>query len=29
MNDTDPESHRHETGGDPRFAKLKELKLDE
>jgi uncharacterized protein len=29
LNDADPEAHRHETGGDPRFAKLKELKLDE
>ncbi len=29
LNDTDPAAHRHETGGDPRFAKLKELKLDE
>ena len=29
LNDADPATHRHETGGDPRFAKLKELKLDE
>jgi uncharacterized protein len=29
LNDTDPEAHRHETGGDPRMAKLRELKLDE
>jgi uncharacterized protein len=29
LNDADPEAHHHETGGDPRFAKLKELKLDE
>jgi len=29
LNDADPEAHRHETGGDPRMAKLRELKLDE
>jgi uncharacterized protein len=29
LNDADPEAHRHETGGDPRMAKLKELKLGE
>jgi uncharacterized protein len=29
LNDADPEQHRHETGGDPRMAKLKELKLEE
>jgi len=28
LNTTDPEEHRHETGGDPRWAKLNELKLD-
>ena len=28
LNDTDPDAHRHESGGDPRFAKLKDLKLD-
>jgi uncharacterized protein len=28
LNDADPEAHRHETGGDPRMAKLKDLKLD-
>jgi uncharacterized protein len=25
LNDTDPEAHRHEGGGDPRWAKLREL----
>ena len=25
LNDADPEAHRHETGGDPRWAKLREL----
>ncbi len=29
LNDTDPEAHRHDRGGDPRFAKLRELKLEE
>jgi uncharacterized protein len=29
LNDADPEAHRHETGGDPRMAKLRELKLEE
>ena len=29
LNDADPEAHRHETGGDPRMAKLRELRLDE
>jgi uncharacterized protein len=29
LNDADPEAHRHESGGDPRMAKLKELKLGE
>jgi len=28
LNDADPEAHRHQTGGDPRMAKLRELKLD-
>jgi uncharacterized protein len=28
LNDADPEAHRHESGGDPRMAKLRELKLD-
>jgi uncharacterized protein len=28
LNDADPEAHRHETGGDPRMAKLRDLKLD-
>ncbi|MGH2922783.1 MAG: YceD family protein [Solirubrobacterales bacterium] len=28
LNDADPDAHKHETGGDPRMAKLKELKLD-
>jgi uncharacterized protein len=28
LNDADPEAHRHSTGGDPRMAKLRELKLD-
>jgi uncharacterized protein len=25
LNDADPEAHRHEAGGDPRWAKLREL----
>ncbi|MEK6277185.1 MAG: DUF177 domain-containing protein [Actinomycetota bacterium] len=25
LNDADPEAHRHEQGGDPRWAKLREL----
>jgi uncharacterized protein len=25
LNDTDPDAHRHESGGDPRWAKLREL----
>jgi uncharacterized protein len=29
LNDADPEAHRHQSGGDPRMAKLRELKLDE
>ena len=28
LNDADPDEHRHESGGDPRWAKLRELKLD-
>jgi uncharacterized protein len=28
LNDADPEDHKHETGGDPRWSKLKELKLE-
>jgi uncharacterized protein len=28
LNDADPEAHRHDSGGDPRWAKLRELKLD-
>lgn len=28
LNDTDPEEHRHETAGDPRMAKLRDLKLE-
>lgn len=28
LNDADPAAHRHETGGDPRMAKLRDLKLD-
>jgi uncharacterized protein len=27
MNEVDPEQHRHEGGGDPRWAKLRDLKL--
>jgi uncharacterized protein len=29
LNDADPEAHRHQQAGDPRMAKLRELKLDE
>jgi uncharacterized protein len=29
LNDADPDAHRHQQGGDPRMAKLRELKLDE
>lgn len=29
LNDADPEDHQHNTDGDPRWNKLKELKLDE
>ncbi|HSR93323.1 MAG TPA: DUF177 domain-containing protein [Solirubrobacterales bacterium] len=28
LNDADPEDHEHESGGDPRWAKLRELKLE-
>jgi uncharacterized protein len=28
LNDADPEAHRHPQGGDPRFAKLRELRLE-
>jgi uncharacterized protein len=28
LNDADPEEHRHDPGGDPRMAKLRDLKLD-
>jgi uncharacterized protein len=28
LNDADPEDHRHSTGGDPRMAKLRDLKLE-
>lgn len=28
LNDADPAAHEHETAPDPRWAKLKELKLD-
>jgi uncharacterized protein len=28
LNDADPADHEHETGGDPRWTKLNELKLD-
>ena len=27
LNDADPEQHRHEQAGDPRWAKLRDLKL--
>ncbi len=29
LNDADPGDHDHDTGPDPRWAKLKELKLDQ
>lgn len=29
LNDADPEAHLHERSGDPRMAKLRELKLDD
>jgi uncharacterized protein len=28
LNDADPEDHKHDIGGDPRWSKLNELKLD-
>jgi uncharacterized protein len=28
MNDADPEAHRHSGGGDPRWAKLRELRSE-
>jgi DUF177 domain-containing protein len=28
LNEADPEAHRHSEGGDPRMAKLRDLKLD-
>jgi uncharacterized protein len=28
LNDADPEAHRHDGGGDPRMAKLRDLKLE-
>ncbi len=28
LNDADPEAHRHDQGGDPRMARLRDLKLD-
>jgi uncharacterized protein len=28
LNDADPEAHKHGSGGDPRWAKLNELKLE-
>src|SRR5262249_10874566 len=28
LNDADPEAHRHERGGDPRMAKLRDVKFD-
>jgi uncharacterized protein len=28
LNDADPADHRHDAGGDPRWDKLRELKLD-
>jgi len=29
LNDADPNQHKHDAGGDPRWNKLKELKLDQ
>jgi DUF177 domain-containing protein len=29
LNDTDPEEHKHDSGTDPRWAKLSQLKLNE
>jgi uncharacterized protein len=28
LNEADPEAHRHSKGGDPRMAKLRDLKLE-
>lgn len=28
LNDADPDDHKHDSGGDPRWSKLNELKLD-
>jgi uncharacterized protein len=28
LNDADPADHQHDVGGDPRWAKLRDLKLD-
>jgi uncharacterized protein len=28
LNDADPDDHKHDSGGDPRWDKLKELRLD-
>lgn len=28
LNDADPKDHKHDAGGDPRWAKLNELKLE-
>lgn len=28
LNDADPAAHKHQTGGDPRWSKLDELKLE-
>jgi uncharacterized protein len=28
LNDADPSDHQHDTGGDPRWAKLKDLKIE-
>jgi uncharacterized protein len=28
LNDADPEAHNHPSSGDPRMAKLRDLKLD-
>jgi uncharacterized protein len=28
LNDTDPSAHQHESDGDPRWAKLKDLKIE-
>ena len=28
LNDADPDAHQHQQGGDPRWAKLRELRID-